>query len=63
LNESTGVPVLGSVNMLWGDEQQRKRRLANIAFAASFLLLLISYGAVVAVYQLDIAVLSRIPFL
>lgn len=63
LNESTGVPVLGSINMIWDDVQKRKRRLLNVAYAMSFMLLLLAYGAVLVVYKFDIAVLSRIPVL
>jgi len=63
LQEATGVQVLGSIDMIWNTAQRRRRRLSNIAFLASFLLLLLSYAAVVMVYQFDIEVLSRIPFL
>ena len=63
LSESTGLQVLGSVNMIWGAAQMRKRRLFNVVFAISFVALFVAYGAVVAVYQFDIDVLSRIPVL
>jgi polysaccharide chain length determinant protein (PEP-CTERM system associated) len=63
LGEATGVPVLGSVEMVWTDQQQRRRRRSNLLFAASFTTLLLLFGAVLLVYQLDIAVLSRLPLL
>jgi len=37
--------------------------LLNVAIVVSFVLLLIVYAAVLAVYQFDIEVLSRIPVL
>lgn len=61
LSESTGLVVLGSVDMIWDDTQQGKRRMLNLSYGLSFLLLLLVYSAVVAVYQLEIDVLSRLP--
>ncbi len=61
LASSTGITVLGSVDMIWTDEQRSRRRWFNLAFAASFLGLLIIFALVLAVYQLDIDVLSRLP--
>jgi len=60
LNEATGITVLGSVDMIWTDSQRRKKRFYNLAYAASFGMLLLSFALVIAVYQFDINVLSRI---
>ncbi len=59
LNEATGITVLGSVDMIWTDSQRKKKRFYNLAYAASFGVLLLSFGLVIAVYQFDIDVLSR----
>ncbi len=60
LNDATGIPVLGSVDMIWTDTQRRTTHLYNLVYAASFGLLLLSFGLVIAVYQLDINILSRL---
>lgn len=63
LNESTGIPVLGSVNMVWTDAERRKRRVLNMAYMFSFMMLLLSFVAVLVVYQFNIDVLDKLPLL
>ena len=61
LNEATGIPVLGSINMIWTPVQKRRRRVGNLIFAVGFFGLLVAYGLVFTVFYLDIDVLSRLP--
>jgi polysaccharide chain length determinant protein (PEP-CTERM system associated) len=61
LAEATGVPVLGSVNMVWTARQKTKRRLASAAFALGTVGLLASYGLVLTVFILDIDIMSKLP--
>jgi hypothetical protein len=58
LNEAVGVPVLGSVNMIWTPKQKRKRRNLNVAFVIAFLGLVGSFAIVLTVFSLRIDVLS-----
>jgi len=60
LNEATGVPVLGSVNMVWTPKQKRRRRVSNIAFSVGFFGLIGAFGLVLAVFYLNVDVLSQI---
>lgn len=60
LNEAMGIPVLGSVNMIWTARQRQKRRMVNLAFGLGFFGLLISFGLVMAAFYLDINLLSRL---
>lgn len=59
LNELVGVPVLGSVNMIWTSDQRRRRRMVNLAYSVSALLLFVAYGVVLSTFYLDIDILSR----
>jgi polysaccharide chain length determinant protein (PEP-CTERM system associated) len=61
LNEAVGIPVLGSVNMIWTPKQKRKHHIVNLAFAIGFIGLLGAYALVLTVFTLDIDVLSRLP--
>lgn len=61
INEVLGVPVLGSVNMVWTKKQRRKRRFMNLAFGASFLALVGSFALVLLVFVMDIDVMSHLP--
>lgn len=61
LSEAIGVRVLGSVDMIWTDQQMHRKRLMNAAYALSLLALFISYGLVLVIYRLDIDILSRLP--
>ncbi len=46
LREFTGLPLLGSVSMIWTPEQKRKSRRRTLAYAMTCLGLLCVYGAV-----------------
>lgn len=60
LNEALGLPVLGSVNMVWTSEQVNARRIRNATYIVSFTSLLLTFGVVLALYQFDINVLPRL---
>jgi capsular polysaccharide biosynthesis protein len=60
LNETLGLPVLGSVNMVWTSEQVSARRVRNATYIVSFTSLLLTFGVVLALYQFDINVLPRL---
>ncbi len=60
LNEALGLPVLGSVNMVWTSEQVSTRRVRNATYIVSFTSLLLTFGVVLALYQFDINVLPRL---
>ena len=54
MSEITGLPVLGSVDMVWTDEQKKARASRGLSFSVVFLALAISYGIVLSVYLLDV---------
>jgi protein tyrosine kinase modulator len=59
LREFTGLPVLGSVSMIWTAAQKRKSLRGNLAYGASYLILLCCYAAVMGAFLRDIrAVIS-----
>jgi polysaccharide chain length determinant protein (PEP-CTERM system associated) len=60
LNEVTGLPVLGSVDMVWTQSQLRARQMRNLSFLGSIFGLVAAYGLVMAVYLMDGDVLSKI---
>lgn len=60
LNEMTGLPVLGSIDMVWTPSQRRARQIRNLSFLVSIFGLVAVYGLVMAVYLLDGDVLTRI---
>jgi hypothetical protein len=60
LNEVTGLPVLGSVDMIWTPSQLRARQMRNLSFLASIFGLVAVYGLVMAVHMMGGDVLSRI---
>ena len=62
LTEVTGVPVLGSINLITGPRQRARKRLSNVAFSGGLLLLIASYAAVLTVFFLDVDVASKLPF-
>jgi polysaccharide chain length determinant protein (PEP-CTERM system associated) len=62
LSEMTGVPVLGSINMLWVPRQQRRKRFANVAFAVLLAGLIAAYAAIVAVFFFEVDLMARLPF-
>ncbi len=53
-NEITGLPVLGSVDMVWTDEQKKGRAKRGLAFTSALLGLVVVYGTVMSAYLLDI---------
>ncbi len=61
ISEMLGVPVLGSVNMVWTKKERRKRLLVDFAFGASFLALVGSFALVLLVFLMDIKVMSYFP--
>jgi polysaccharide chain length determinant protein (PEP-CTERM system associated) len=60
LNEATGIPVLGSVNMIWAPGQKRRRRVADAAFFVGFFGLVGAYALVLTSFSLGIDILSRL---
>jgi len=54
LNETLGIPVLGSVNMIWTDTEKKRRRVTNLAFAGGTAALVAGYVVVIAVFLLDL---------
>jgi polysaccharide chain length determinant protein (PEP-CTERM system associated) len=62
LSEVTGVPVLGSINLIAMPRQRLRSRLAGLAFSLALLALVASYAAVLAIFFLDIDVASKLPF-
>jgi polysaccharide chain length determinant protein (PEP-CTERM system associated) len=62
LSEVTGVPVLGSINLVALPRQRLRSRLAGLAFSLALLTLVASYAAVLTVFFLDIDIASKLPF-
>jgi hypothetical protein len=60
LNEATGLPVLGSVNMVWTSDQVRARKVRNLSFLVSLMGLIVVYGLVLTVYLLGIDLVSKL---
>jgi polysaccharide chain length determinant protein (PEP-CTERM system associated) len=60
LNEVTGLPVLGSVDMIWTPSQLRARQVRNLSFMASIFGLVAVYGLVMTVHLMGGDVLSKI---
>ncbi len=54
MSDMTGLPVLGSVDMVWTDEQKKARASRGLAFTAVLLGLAATYGIVMSVYLLDV---------
>ncbi|MCB1866711.1 MAG: chain-length determining protein [Chromatiales bacterium] len=50
LEKIAGIPVLGDVTVVWTRPQRARRRLASWAYAASWAMLLILYGGVMALH-------------
>ena len=61
LAEVTGAPVLGSINMVWTEPQKRRRRWSNLAFVITLLSLIGAFAGVLAVFILEIDVMSKLP--
>jgi len=62
LSEVTGIPVLGSINMIWVPRQRFRRRMANFTFAIALTLLIGAYAAIMAVFFFEIDLPSKLPF-
>ena len=60
LNEVTGLPVLGSIDMVWTASQLRARQMRNVSFLASIFGLVAVYGLVMAVYLMGGDLFSKI---
>ena len=60
MNDVLGLPVLGSVNMVWTVEQIRARKVRNVSFVFSLTALMLIFGVVLALYQLNIDLLPRL---
>ncbi len=54
LNEAVGLPVLGSVSMVWTREQIGKRKRRHYAFLLTLLLLISTYGVVTTAFLFDL---------
>ncbi|MGB5834343.1 MAG: hypothetical protein WBG92_20485, partial [Thiohalocapsa sp.] len=62
LGEVTGIPVLGSINMIWVPHQRTRKHLGNFAFFGSLVILLGAYAAIMAVFFFNINLPSKLPF-
>jgi polysaccharide chain length determinant protein (PEP-CTERM system associated) len=60
LNEVTGLPVLGSVDMVWTASQLRARQMRNLSFLGSIFGLVAVYGLVMAVHMMGGEAVSRL---
>jgi len=54
LNEAMGLPVLGSVSMVWTRAQIGKRKRRHYAFLLSLLLLVATFGVVTTAFMFDL---------
>lgn len=60
MSDTLGLPVLGSVNMVWTSDQIRARKVRNVSFVFTLTGLLIVFGTVLALYQFNIDLLPRL---
>lgn len=60
LNDTLGLPVLGSVNMVWTSDQIRARKVRNVSFVLTLSGLLLTFSVVLALYQFNIELLPRL---
>ena len=60
MGEVLGLPVLGSVDMVWTADQKRRRIVRSFAFLMAFLGLVAVYGGVMSLHLLDIDVSSHV---
>jgi len=60
MSDSLGLPVLGSVNMVWTSDQIRAKKVRNVSFVFALTGLLLIFGAVLALYQFNIDLLPRL---
>jgi polysaccharide chain length determinant protein (PEP-CTERM system associated) len=52
LREATGLPILGSVTMIWTEAQRARHKRNLTVLAASYAGLLVSYAGVIATYAM-----------
>ncbi len=60
LNDTLGLPVLGSVNMVWTSDQIRARKVRNVSFVLTLSGLLLTFSVVLALYQFNIELLPGV---
>jgi polysaccharide chain length determinant protein (PEP-CTERM system associated) len=60
LNEATGLPVLGSVDMVWTSQQVRARQRRNVSFLLGLAGLVGVFGLVMSVFLMGPDLLPRI---
>lgn len=60
LTESTQLPVLGGVSMIWTHEQRRRRRMELLGFSALMAGLLVVYGGLVMAHLFQLDVVSKL---
>jgi polysaccharide chain length determinant protein (PEP-CTERM system associated) len=60
LSDALGLPVLGSVNMVWTSDQIRARKVRNVSFVLTLSGLLLTFGVVLALYQFNVELLPRL---
>ena len=60
LSDTLGIPVLGSVNMIWTTDQLRARKVRNVSFVLTLSGLLLTFGVVLALYQFNLELLPRL---
>ncbi len=60
MSDDLGLPVLGSVNMVWTSGQIRARKVRNASFVFGLTALLAIFAAVLVMYQFDIDLLPRL---
>jgi len=60
MSDSLGLPVLGSVNMVWTSDQISARKVRNVSFVFTLTGLLMVFGTVLALYQFNIDLLPRL---
>lgn len=60
MNDVLGLPVLGSVNMVWTSDQVRARKVRNLSFVVTLTSLVLVFGVVLALYQFEIDLLPRL---
>ena len=60
LSDTLGIPVLGSVNMVWTTDQIHARKVRNVSFVLTLSGLLLTFGVVLALYQFNLELLPRL---
>ena len=60
MSDLLGLPVLGSVNMVWTSDQIHARKLRNVSFVTTLTGLLVAFATVLALYSFDLDLLPRL---